>query len=70
MIVLDTCKDDEDWWECMPKNHNTCDTFARADANKDFECESGCFCMDGLIQAPDGSCVNPYECPERKLIAL
>ncbi|GFT32247.1 uncharacterized protein NPIL_484281, partial [Nephila pilipes] len=65
-VVSVTCGLDEEWWDCKPKCHNTCPNFARAEACVDHpdDCESGCYCRDGLILDVDGSCVEPTDCED------
>ncbi|KFM72484.1 hypothetical protein X975_06356, partial [Stegodyphus mimosarum] len=59
----DSCRDDQDWWPCTPKCHNTCYNYARGDACEDHDCKPGCFCKDGLLRTDDGDCVDPDDCP-------
>ncbi|XP_071034610.1 serine-rich adhesin for platelets isoform X2 [Parasteatoda tepidariorum] len=58
------CGIDEEWWDCKPECHNTCENYARAEACEDTVCNEGCFCREGYIRDVDGSCVDPEECAE------
>ncbi|CAL1266709.1 unnamed protein product [Larinioides sclopetarius] len=56
------CDKDEEYYDCVPNCHNTCDTYNKKGPCPLF-CISGCFCKKGMIKNKDGKCVKPSKCP-------
>ncbi|KAG8183312.1 hypothetical protein JTE90_002804 [Oedothorax gibbosus] len=56
------CGKDEQFYECMPTCHGTCDSLTGPRSYCSQICKSGCFCKEGLYKRKDGKCVPRDEC--------
>ncbi|XP_055949174.1 zonadhesin-like isoform X5 [Argiope bruennichi] len=60
------CGKDEQYYNCVPNCHNTCDTY-NLKGPCPLYCMSGCFCKEGMVKNKDGKCVQPSQCPSTNL---
>ncbi|GIY03103.1 zonadhesin [Caerostris extrusa] len=58
-----TCAEDEQYYQCIPNCHNTCDTFRMTNVACAQVCTPGCFCKKGMVRNKAGKCVETSQCP-------
>ncbi|GFR05007.1 hypothetical protein TNCT_498982 [Trichonephila clavata] len=58
------CGKNEQYYECVPQCHNTCDTYNDTTIACKFPCKPGCFCKEGMVKDSNGKCVKISKCPK------
>ncbi|GFV25247.1 tissue factor pathway inhibitor [Trichonephila clavipes] len=56
------CGKNEQYYECVPQCHNTCDTYNDTTIACKFPCKPGCFCKEGMVKDNNGKCVKISKC--------
>ncbi|GFT53006.1 hypothetical protein NPIL_616831 [Nephila pilipes] len=62
---MQKCGRNEKYYKCIPRCHNTCDTYNNPKISCSYICEAGCFCKEGMVQNKKGNCVKPSQCPKK-----